>query len=105
MQTHPLGNSARLEFSSRHRTEPWSDAILLMGDALLLGPDRSHHVCCPGWQKNLVIYRKGAEIRLRAEGSLEVNGSKQSGEVVLQDGIRVVGSEFSISCEEVRGFL
>ncbi len=105
MQTHPLGNSARLELTSRHRTEPWSDAILLMGDALLLGADRSNHVCCPGWQKNLVIYRKGTKILLRAEGSLEVNGSTQVGDVLLQDGIRVIGSEFSISCEEVRGFL
>ena len=104
LQTHPLGNSARLEFTSRHRTEPWSDAILLMGDALLLGPDKTNHIVCSGWAQKLVIFKKGNEIYLRAAGTLDVNGSSHSGDVLLQDKVRVVGGEFAISCEEVRGF-
>lgn len=103
-QTHPLGNSARLEFTSRHRTEPWSDAILLMGDALVLGADKSSHIVCGDWTQKLVIFRKGDEIYLRAAGTLDVNGSSHIGDVLLQDKVRIVGDEFAISCEEVHGF-
>ena len=30
-KTHPLSSTARIDFVSRHRTQPWSDAILLAG--------------------------------------------------------------------------
>lgn len=104
LQTHPLGNSARLEFTSRHRTEPWSDAILLMGDALVLGSDPTNHIVCGDWTQKLMIFRKADEIFLRAAGTLDVNGSSHMGDVLLQDKARIVGGEFAISCEEVRGF-
>jgi hypothetical protein len=103
LQTHPLGRSARLEFISRHRTEPWSDGVLLLGDAILLGRDQANHVCCPHWKDQLVIFRRGSGIYLRADEAVEVNGTTQTGDILLQDGTQVAGGEFSISCEEVRG--
>lgn len=104
LQTHPLGRSARLEFTSRHRTEPWSDAVLLMGDAILMGPDRSNHVYCPRWKDQLVIYRQGDQIFLRSQNNrnlLEVDGQTRQGDILLKDGLQISGAEFSISCEEV----
>jgi len=108
-QTHPLGRSARMHFTSRHRTEPWSDAVLLMGDAILLGPDRSFHVCCPQWKSQLVIFRKGDQIVVRSnqpagtdEPEIEVDGSTAAGDIVLKDGMLLTGPEFSISCEQVK---
>ena len=103
-QTHPLGRSARIEFTSRHRTEPWSDAVLLLGDAILMGPDRSNHVYCSRWKDQLVIYRRGNQILLRSQGDqtrLEVDGVAQAKDILLQDGLQITGDEFSISCEEV----
>ncbi len=38
---HPLSATARLDFVSRHRTQPSTDAVLLMADACVLGPNRT----------------------------------------------------------------
>ncbi len=98
---NPLGCSARLEFVSRHRTQPWSDAVLLLGDALLLGPDRSHHVYCPRWKQKMVVFHRDGKVWLRTPGQAEVNGQVVSGDIELNDGVRVTGDEYSISCEGV----
>ena len=37
---HPLSATARLDFVSRHRTQPSADAVLLMADTCVLGPKR-----------------------------------------------------------------
>jgi hypothetical protein len=101
-QSHPLGRSARVEFISRHRTEPWCDAVLLLGDAILLGPQSADHVYCPDWDDELVIFRRRDSICLRPPGEYEVNGKRCHGDVPLRDGLRVTGDGFSISCEAVQ---
>ena len=35
----PLSGTARLDFVSRHRTQPSADAVLLMADSCVLGPE------------------------------------------------------------------
>jgi hypothetical protein len=52
-----LSATARLEFLSRHRTHPSTDAVLLMADACVLGPKPHSHVLCRDWPQEVVIYR------------------------------------------------
>ena len=98
---HPLGGSARIEFTSRHRTEPWSDAVLLMGDALLIGRSDAHHIRAPGITEEIMVFRQGDEILLRSPGPHEVDGNTGHGDVVLQDGMRICGPGFSITVEQI----
>ena len=46
-RSHPLSITARLDFLSRHRTQPPADAVLLLADACVLGPKPNSHVCLP----------------------------------------------------------
>ncbi len=66
-----------------------------------MGPAAGNHIQCPGWKNQLVVYRQGDDILLRAPGRFKINGELQTGDVVLKDGVQVAGNEFSISCEEV----
>ncbi len=98
---HPLGGSARLDFTSRHRTDPWSDAVLLLGDAIMIGRLPSHHIVAPDVGNELLIYRQGDRFVLRDPGKFEVNDQLASGEVPLRDGLRIVGDGYSISVEQI----
>jgi len=56
-QSHPLSKSARLDFVSRHRTHPWSDAVLLAGQSIVFGPNRNNQVFCPFWKSDLILFQ------------------------------------------------
>ena len=100
-QPNPIGNSARLEIASRHRTEPWADAIVLLGDALVLGPDRNQVLCCSRWSQDRMIFRRDEKIYFRSPGVFDVNGKMQTGDIELTDKIHLSGDDFSITCESV----
>ena len=55
---HPLSTTARLELASRHRTQPWADGVLLMGNSCVLGPNLRNHVVCRDWSEDVVLYRQ-----------------------------------------------
>ena len=101
LQPNPIGNSAKLEIVSRHRTEPWADAIVLLGDALVLGPDRNHILCCPQWSQDRMIFRRNGKIYFRSAGVFDVNGKMQTGDIELTDKTHLSGDDFSVTCEAV----
>jgi hypothetical protein len=98
---HPLGCSARIDLTSRHRTDPWSDAILLLGDALMIGPFDSHHVRSPRLAGELLLFRRGSEIVLRAPGEYERDGRPGSGDITVDRNLSIVGNGYSVSLEMV----
>jgi len=55
---HALSATARLDFLSHHRTQPSADAVLLMADTLILGPNPRSHVVCPEWPQEVVLARQ-----------------------------------------------
>lgn len=98
-QPHVLSGSARLDIHSRHRTRPYSDAILLMAESCVLGASSANHVVCPGWSRDVLLFRDGPEIKCRSMQTFAVNGRFCDGQAVLQPNCRVEGEDFSLSLE------
>ncbi|MDD4269188.1 MAG: FHA domain-containing protein [Pirellulaceae bacterium] len=98
---HPLSATARLEFRSGHRTQPSSDAVLLMAETCVLGPSRQSHVVCRAWPHEVVLYRRGGELFCRTAGSFQIDGRpvKRDGRVWTNS--RIEGSGFSLSLEPI----
>ena len=76
---HPLSATARLDFVSRHRTQPSADSVLLMADACVLGPKPHSHVVCRDWTREVILYRRGQELYCRTDGPFEIDGVACSG--------------------------
>ncbi|MBI3464423.1 MAG: FHA domain-containing protein [Planctomycetes bacterium] len=98
---HPLSASARLEFVSRHRTQPAADAVLLMAESLVLGPGANCHVQCRDWARDVVIFRHGDERHFRTAGHFTIDGIDYEGRGQLTNNARVAGDGFSLSLEQV----
>jgi hypothetical protein len=71
---HPCSMTGCLEFLSPHRTEPRSDAILLMGETCLVGPQPNCHIVCPWLPEPVVLFRHQGGLYCRAEGGLLWDG-------------------------------
>jgi hypothetical protein len=100
-QPHPLSASARLEFLTRHRSHPYSDAVLLVAESCVLGPSQRNHVICRDWTNDLVLYRQGEELCCRTMQPVEIDGRLCDGRARLNWGSRIVGDNFSVTLEEV----
>ncbi len=96
---HALSGTVRLDFESHHRTQPTADAVLLMGDSLVLGPEPNNHVVCRDWLQDVILFRDDDGLRLHAAGPFEIDGVKQKDRGVLTWNSRVEGDGFSFSLE------
>lgn len=96
---HPLSASARLEFVSRHRTQPSADAVLLVAESCVLGPSTSSHVPCRKWSEEVVLYRRGAQLFCRAPSAIEVDGQPCPAGGPLTMSSAVVGDDFALRLE------
>ena len=100
-QPHPLSSSARLDYVSTHRTVPWSDAILLMADTLIIGPHRDNHVYCPGWKNDLILFRRQGQLFVRSENNLIVDDRRAGNVSQIQPESSITGADFSIKLEPI----
>lgn len=98
---HPLSMTARLDIVSRHQTRPSSDAILLMADTCLLGPDTNCHVGCPDWEERVVLFRRDDDLFCKATDAMELNGKPVKGPVRIEPGVQVSGPRFSFFLEQL----
>ena len=98
---HPLSTSARLDITSRHRTQPWSDAILLVADTIVLGPKRNSHIVCPDWEHELILFRRDGEWFCRTAGNIEVDGQVFYTEAPLERDCRISGEDCSMTLESI----
>ncbi len=98
---HALSATARLEFISRHRTWPSTDAVLLMAEAAILGPAANSHIVAPRWKREVVLFRQEKGLACRTSGKIVVDGVSHSGRASLRSGSRVEGEEFAFSLEEL----
>lgn len=100
-QPHALSASARLDYVSRHRTQPWSDGILLMAESCVLGPGANNHVVCRDWAEDVVLFRQGGDLCCRAMESLEIDGRLCDGRGVVKANSHISGDDFAMSLEEL----
>ena len=101
-QPHALSASARIELVSRHRTRPAVDAIILMAESCVLGPNLQNHVVCRDWENDVVLYRRNNALYCRAMDSIEIDGRLCDGRGPVSFQSRVSGDDFSMSLEEVK---
>jgi hypothetical protein len=98
---HALSASARLDFVSRHRTQPSADGVLLMAESCVLGPKWHNHIVCRDWPDDVVIYRQDDGLYCRSMQALDIDGQFCDGRGPLNLNSRVTGAEFSLSLEEI----
>jgi len=98
-QPHLLSATARLDFQSRHRTVPAADAVLLMADSLVLGPEPNSHVVCRNWPREAILFRQGNQFRCHIAGPFEIDGVAERDRGLLTFHSRVEGDGFSFSLE------
>jgi hypothetical protein len=98
-KSHALSATAKLTIESHHKTQPSADAILLMADSCVLGPNRHCHVRCRDWQRDVVVYRQNEQLFCRADEPLSVDGVEAAGRSEIQSGARVEGEDFSFAWE------
>lgn len=96
---HPLSATARLEFMSRHRTQPTSDGVLLLAESCVMGPSSNSHVVCPEWPHEVVLFRQGDELYCRSPGAFEVDSVDQQDRAVVTTNSRISAEGFSLSIE------
>lgn len=98
-QPHPLSSSAVLEFESRHRTFPWSDAVVLAGDTIVMGPAPRNHIVCQKWAQEFILFRRNNQWYCKSKFDFAVDSVQQSAAMPLRGNSRVEGGEFSFSIE------
>jgi len=96
---HALSATARLDFLSRHRTEPGADAVLLMADSCVLGPKPSSHVVCRHWPHEVILYRHDDELFCRSRAAFEVDGVACEGRAPIGRNSRITGEQFAVALE------
>ncbi len=96
---NPLTSTARLDFVSRHRTQPSVDAILLMGNACLLGPGDGMHVVCRHWKHELTLSRSDGGFRFRTHQRVELDGTSVAGVGKLHWNSHLAGDDFALTLE------
>lgn len=98
---HALSATARLDFLSRHRTQPSADAVLLMAEACVLGPRPQSHVVCREWPEEVILYRHDGQLYCRTRGWLDIDGVRYQDRGPIHCNSRVEGEQFSFSLEAI----
>jgi hypothetical protein len=99
---HALSATARLDFESRHHTQPSADAVLLMADSCILGPNPRSHVVCRHWPREVVLYRHDEQLYCRTQGPLAIDGKTYQGRGPVRLSSRVEGEGFSLGLEPIQ---
>ncbi len=102
-QPHPLSATARLDLIGPGRFEPYVDAVLLLAESCLIGPQAGCHVHCPHWseahQAPLALVRRQRDWFFNAREEVLVHGLPQRGLIPVTTGLRLHGADFSLSIE------
>ena len=94
-------SSAVLNYCSRHRTQPWSDGIILCSGVIQIGCDPANHIVCPEWKHNVTIFWREGSWHCRLPGRFLVDGKPFVNQAKIKLSSRVVGNDFSMSLEAI----
>ncbi|MEM9185008.1 MAG: FHA domain-containing protein [Planctomycetota bacterium] len=96
---HALSVTARLEVVSGHRLTASADAVLLMGESCVMGPNRHSHVRCKHWKDDVILFRQGGKLMCRSRAAMTLNGQASDGPAVIRPASRIEGEDFALSVE------
>ncbi|QEG20691.1 hypothetical protein MFFC18_05420 [Mariniblastus fucicola] len=96
---HPWSTTAVIRFESRNRTYPWSDAVLIAGNTIILGPNAQSHIRCTRWEHEVILLRRDGQWFCRSFADFSIDGSPIEMEGELNANSRVEGRDFSFSLE------
>lgn len=99
---HSLSRTARLDFISRHRTQPSTDGVLLMADTCVLGPKPHSHVVCRNWTREAILFRREGELYCRMAGEFKIDGVVCTGSGRITRNSRIEGDGFSFNLEAIQ---
>ena len=97
----PVSTTARLDLTSGHRLLPGVDAVLLMGDTLVLGRGPQCHVEMPELKNPIVLFRNKDSLGIKYGNSFVVDGHRQHERATLGASSHVSGEEFAFALEPV----
>jgi tetratricopeptide (TPR) repeat protein len=98
-QAVPVSTTARLDLVSGHRLPLAVDGVILMGDALVLGPGPQAHIVLPEVNAPVVLFRNKDGIGVRGRGQLTVNGERFTDKATLGPRSVVTGEEVAFAIE------
>ncbi|HEY4310750.1 MAG TPA: FHA domain-containing protein [Pirellulales bacterium] len=98
---NPLSRTARLDFISRHRTQPTTDGVLLLAESCIMGPGSTAHIVCRDWTNEVVLFPQGDDLFCRASGQYQVDGHEVEGRAPITRSSQIVGEDFSLSLEKL----
>lgn len=93
--------SARIDLASGHRLPLSVEAVLLMADTLVLGPDSRAHVSMPDLKQPIILYRNKDGLGIKCAGPFKINGEQVAERGLLSPNAIVTGEDFALALEPV----
>ena len=100
-QPVPVSTSARLDVVSGHRFAEPVQAVLLMADTLVIGPETQSHVQVPEMTQSLILYRSKHGLAARWSGNLQINGKTVQERTPLEPGTCLSNEQISLTLERI----
>ncbi|MGC3969467.1 MAG: hypothetical protein QM775_19530 [Pirellulales bacterium] len=92
--------TARLTVESRHRMHPGADAVLLLAESCLIGPNADAHVRVSRLSRTLVLHRRSdGRLVFRTDGSYDVDGVRATATSPIERRSRIRGDDFCLQLE------
>lgn len=98
-QPVPVSTSARLDMVSGHRFAEPVDAVLLMADTLVIGPETQSHVQVPEMTQPLILFRNKTGLAARWSGNMLIGGNTYQERGPLEPGGTLATEQISLTLE------
>lgn len=100
-QPVPVSTSARLDIVSGHRFVQPVQAVILMADTLVLGPNERSHVPVPDLTQPLILYRTKQGLSARWTGILTVGKKTYQERAPVEPGTTLSTEQVSLALDRV----
>jgi hypothetical protein len=100
-QPMPISPTVKLELASGHRLPTAVDAIWLMAENLVMGPDDGVHIPIPDLPAPIVLYRSKDGLGIRCAGRFRIDGEPHEGRATLRVPCHVSTEQVSFALEPV----
>lgn len=100
-QPVPVSTTARLDMVSGHRFAEPVQAVLLMADTLVIGPETQSHIQVPDMTQPLILFRNKNGLAARWSGALQIGGRTYHERGPLEPGATLTTEQISLALERL----